>query len=75
MLHCALVSNDLEKILSTPFGLPAAQVFVNVGGVGGGTAMWFWVILVQLFTGCTAMLADTRMAFAFARDGAFPFST
>jgi len=36
--------------------------------------MWFWVILIQFFTGCTAMLADTRMAYAFARDDALPFS-
>jgi len=36
--------------------------------------MWFWVILVQFFTGCSAMLADTRMAYAFSRDDALPFS-
>jgi hypothetical protein len=29
---------------------------------------------VQFFTGCSAMLADTRMAYAFSRDGALPFS-
>ena len=65
---------DLDILLKTPTGLPAAQIFLNAAGVRGGTAMWFWVILVQFFTGCTAMLADTRMAYAFARDGALPFS-
>jgi amino acid transporter len=36
--------------------------------------MWFFVILVQVFTGCSAMLANARMAWAFSRDHAFPFS-
>lgn len=70
---CLCIS-DLDLLLKTPTGLPAAQIFLNAGGVRGGTAMWFWVILVQFFTGCTAMLADTRMAYAFSRDGALPWS-
>ena len=65
---------DFEGILATPTGLPAAQIFLNAGGRTGGTFMWFWVILIQFFTGCSALLANTRMAYAFARDGAFPFS-
>jgi amino acid transporter len=36
--------------------------------------MWFFVILVQFFTGCSAMLANARMAYAFARDEALPLS-
>jgi amino acid transporter len=65
---------DFEAILASPTGLPAAQIFLNAGGRKGGMVMWFWVILVQFFTGCSAMLADTRMAYAFARDDAFPLS-
>ena len=61
-------------MVNTPTGLPAAQIFLNAGGKTGGTIMWLFVILVQFFTGCSAMLADTRMAYAFARDGALPFS-
>lgn len=67
-------TTDLEAIVSSPTGLPAAQIFLNAGGVRGGSIMWFFVVLVQFFTGCSAMLADTRMAYAFARDGALPFS-
>lgn len=36
--------------------------------------MWFFVILVQFFTGCSAMLANARMTYAFARDEALPLS-
>ncbi|KAH8891257.1 amino acid permease, variant [Thozetella sp. PMI_491] len=67
-------TGDMEGILSSPMGNPAAQVFFNAGGRNGGIAMWFWVILVQFFTGMSAMLANTRTCFALARDEAFPFS-
>lgn len=66
---------DFDGILNSPTGLPAAQIFLNAGGKTGGTVMWAFAILVQFFTGCSAMLADTRMAYAFARDDALPFST
>jgi amino acid transporter len=66
--------DDLNAVIGSPTGLPAAQLFLNAGGKSGGIAMWFWVILVQIFTGCSAMLAVTRMAYAFSRDGALPFS-
>ncbi|KAJ5683962.1 uncharacterized protein N7477_000307 [Penicillium maclennaniae] len=65
---------EFDEILNTPTGLPAAQIFLNAGGKVGGTTMWAFAILVQFFTGCSAMLADTRMAYAFARDNALPFS-
>ncbi|KAI9801719.1 MAG: hypothetical protein M1833_002401 [Piccolia ochrophora] len=66
--------NDFDGILNSPTGMAAAQIFLNAGGRIGGTIMWFFVILIQFFTGCSAMLADTRMAYAFTRDDALPFS-
>lgn len=66
--------SDYDGIMATPTGLPVAQIFFNAGGKTGGTIMWFFVMLVQFFTGCSAMLANARMAWAFARDDAFPFS-
>jgi amino acid transporter len=65
---------DVDSIMSSPTGLPVAQIFLNAGGRTGGLIMWFFVILVQFFTGCSAMLANARMAYAFARDEALPLS-
>lgn len=70
---CFCVTN-LEDILTTPTGVPAAQIFLNAGGKTGGTIMVGLIVLVQFFTGCSSMLANTRMAYAFARDDALPFS-
>ncbi|KAI9814289.1 MAG: hypothetical protein M1832_005929 [Thelocarpon impressellum] len=66
---------DFDGILKSPTGMPAAQIFLNAGGRVGGTVMWFFVILIQFFTCCSAMLADTRMAYAFSRDAALPYSS
>lgn len=73
VIMCFCITN-LDDILDSPTGLPAAQIFLNAGGKTGGTIMWGFATLVQFFTGCSAMLADTRMAYAFARDDALPFS-
>jgi amino acid transporter len=67
-------TTNLDAIVNTPTGMPAAQIFLNAGGAFWGSFMWFFVILVQSFTGCAAMLADARMAYAFARDDALPYS-
>jgi amino acid transporter len=65
---------DLDATINTPTGMPVAQIFLNAAGKSGGTFMWAFVILIQFFTGISAMLACTRMAYAFSRDGGFPFS-
>ena len=69
-----LTETYMEDIVGSPTGLPIAQIFLNAGGRSGGTAMLFFVILVQFFTGASAMLANARMTYAFARDEALPFS-
>lgn len=65
----------MNTIVASPTGFPVAQIFLNAGGKFGGSIMLFFVILVQVFTGASAMLANARMVYAFARDEALPFST
>ena len=65
---------DFDATMNSPTGMPAAQIFLNAGGKTGGSIMFFFVILVQFFTGCSALLANARMAYAFARDEALPLS-
>lgn len=61
-------------LLSSPFGNPVTQVIFNAAGRKGGVSLWFWVTLVQVFTGATAMLSVTRTVFALSRDEMFPGS-
>lgn len=70
-----LTETYMDDIVGTATGLPVAQIFLNAGGRSGGTAMLFFVILVQFFTGASALLANARMTYAFARDEALPFSS
>jgi amino acid transporter len=76
MLNIAVgfCAGDLTATLGSSLGNPVAQVFFNATGKKGAMAMWFWVVLVQVCTGVTAMLSDTRTFFALARDDMFPFS-
>lgn len=69
-----LTENYMDDIVNSPTGFPVAQIFLNAGGRSGGTAMLFLVILVQFFTGASALLANARMTYAFSRDEALPFS-
>lgn len=69
-----LTETYMDDIVGSPTGLPVAQIFLNAVGQGWGTFMLCLVILVQFFTGASAMLANARMTYAFARDEALPFS-
>ncbi|KFZ02273.1 hypothetical protein V500_00269 [Pseudogymnoascus sp. VKM F-4518 (FW-2643)] len=67
-------AGDLSETLTSGTGNPVAQIIFNGVGSRGGIALWVWVVLIQFCTGCSAMLADTRMCYAFSRDGALPYS-
>ncbi|KAI5363707.1 putative amino acid/polyamine transporter I, amino acid permease [Septoria linicola] len=69
-----LTETYMDDIVGSPTGLPIAQIFLNAAGKDGASIMLFFVILIQFFTGAAAMLANSRMAYAFARDEALPFS-
>ena len=69
-----LTETYMDDIVGSPTGLPIAQIFLNAAGKDGATVMLFFVMLIQFFTGASAMLANSRMAYAFARDEALPFS-
>ncbi|KAF2211392.1 hypothetical protein CERZMDRAFT_85555 [Cercospora zeae-maydis SCOH1-5] len=70
-----LTETYMDDIVGSPTGLPIAQIFLNAAGKDGATIMLFFVMLIQFFTGASAMLANSRMAYAFARDEALPFSS
>ncbi|HXC81473.1 MAG TPA: amino acid permease [Trebonia sp.] len=54
--------------------VPPAQIFVDALGATGGKLLLLVVILAQLFCGMSSVTANSRMIYAFSRDGALPFS-
>jgi len=68
------MGQDLEGIMNSSFGQPMAQIFFNSFGQKGTLVMWSFIIIAQYMMGSSMMLAASRQSFAFARDGALPFS-
>ncbi|KAJ8594347.1 amino acid transporter [Rhizopogon salebrosus TDB-379] len=68
------MGTDLSGILSSPIGQPMAQILFNSLGQKGALAVWCLVIIAQYMMGSSCLLVGSRQTFAFARDGALPFS-
>jgi len=65
---------NYDKELASPTGLPAAQIFVDAAGSKAGLFLIFICGVAQYFCGMASVTANSRMTFAFARDGALPGS-
>ncbi|KAG1721623.1 amino acid/polyamine transporter I [Suillus paluster] len=68
------MGTDLSGILSSPIGQPMAQILYNSLGQRMALALWCLIISAQYMVSSTALLVGSRQTFAFARDGALPFS-
>jgi len=65
---------DYEGALGTSTGLPAAQIFVDAAGSKLGIFLIFICGVAQFFCGMASVTANSRMTYAFSRDGALPGS-
>src|SRR3954462_10259344 len=63
-----------DGALNSPTGVPPAQIFIDAVGNTGGKLLLLIVIGAQLFCGMASVTANSRMIFAFSRDGALPAS-
>ena len=54
--------------------VPPAQIFVDAVGHNLGVAMLFIVVGAQFYCGMSSVTANSRMIYAFSRDGAVPGS-
>lgn len=55
--------------------VPPAQVFIDAVGSTGGKLLLLIAIGAQLFCGMSSVTANSRMIYAFSRDGALPASS
>ena len=63
---------DYAKEAASPAA--PAQIFIDAIGVTGGKLLLLIVIGAQLFCGMSSVTANSRMIYAFSRDGALPYS-
>jgi amino acid permease (GABA permease) len=68
------MGTDVGSILSSPIGQPMAQILYNSLGQKKALALWCLVISVEYMVASNCLLVGSRQTFAFARDGALPFS-
>jgi amino acid permease (GABA permease) len=54
--------------------VPPAQIFIDAIGSAGAKVLLLIVIFAQLFCGMSSVTANSRMIYAFSRDGALPGS-
>ncbi|EKM52368.1 uncharacterized protein PHACADRAFT_260687 [Phanerochaete carnosa HHB-10118-sp] len=66
------MGTDIEGISGS--AQPMAQIFFNSFGQKGALAVWAFIVITQYMMGSSMVLAASRQSFAFARDGALPFS-
>ncbi|MEU6174497.1 amino acid permease [Streptantibioticus parmotrematis] len=60
--------------LNSATGVPPAQILLDAVGATGGKLLLLVVIGAQLFCGMASVTANSRMIYAFSRDGALPLS-
>ena len=61
--------------LQSASGVPPAQIWIDAVGQAGGLFILLIVIGAQFYCGMSSVTANSRMIYAFSRDGAIPGSS
>ncbi|KAJ5433469.1 uncharacterized protein N7458_012625 [Penicillium daleae] len=70
----ATMNPDVSQTLGSKFGQPMAQIYYDALGKNGALGFMIVLCIVQYLIGLSLLVAASRQAWAFSRDGAFPFS-
>ncbi|WP_042415116.1 amino acid permease [Streptacidiphilus anmyonensis] len=65
---------DYKGEVGSATGVATAQIFMDAVGATGGKLLLLVAIGAQLFCGMSSVTANSRMIYAFSRDGALPGS-
>ncbi|OJJ64866.1 hypothetical protein ASPSYDRAFT_39639 [Aspergillus sydowii CBS 593.65] len=68
----AVINEDLEAVMNTPFGQPMAQIYYDCLGKPGTLGFMAALAVVQFFMGLSLVISASRQSWAFSRDGALP---
>ncbi|KAJ5219630.1 hypothetical protein N7468_008834, partial [Penicillium chermesinum] len=71
----ASMNPDVSMTINSKFGQPMAQVYYDALGRNGALGFMIVLCVIQYLIGQSLIVAASRQAWAFSRDGALPFST
>ncbi|KAK4033730.1 amino-acid permease BAT1 [Parachaetomium inaequale] len=60
---------DFERTVDSPYGQPVLQILVDVAGEDGALGLFCLIMVCVWHCGLFSMTSNSRMMFAFARDG------
>ncbi|CDZ98304.1 apc amino acid permease [Phaffia rhodozyma] len=63
---------DFDNTVASPIGQPVFQIFVDVFGTAGAKVLMALVMLCVWHCGLFSVTSNSRMYYAFARDGGIP---
>ncbi|KAJ5715463.1 uncharacterized protein N7483_012644 [Penicillium malachiteum] len=71
----ATMKQDVTQTINSKFGQPMAQIYYDALGKHGALGFMIVLCIIQYLIGLSLIVAASRQAWAFSRDGALPFST
>ncbi|UXY31824.1 amino acid permease [Streptomyces sp. HUAS TT20] len=74
LLGITFAIQSYDGALTSSTGVPPAQIFIDALGETGGKLLLLIAIGAQFFCGMSSVTANSRMIYAFSRDGALPGS-
>ncbi|MFB7663139.1 amino acid permease [Kitasatospora sp. NPDC056138] len=74
LLGITFAIQNYDGAVNSSTGVPPAQIFLDALGASGAKLLLLIVIGAQFFCGMASVTANSRMIYAFSRDGALPGS-
>jgi amino acid permease (GABA permease) len=68
------IQNYSQDLAAKVTGVPPAEIFYHAVGLTGAKLLLLIVVGAQLYCGMSSVTANSRMIYAFSRDGALPGS-
>ncbi len=68
------ITNNYASALASPTGVPPVQIWIDAIGRHGGEWLLVVAMVAQAYCGMASVTANSRMIYAFSRDGAIPGS-
>ena len=68
------ITNNYNSALASSTGVPPVQIWIDALGRHGGELLLVIAFVAQFYCGMASVTANSRMIYAFSRDGALPAS-